>query len=275
MRAKLTSETKSLLACTLSNWVAHSSFILIPLFKIPLETSRSALMVISLLAGLTWLVGVRARSALALLVLVPSMWTTSLVYCSLSIDNAGVASQAFIKLDASVPDLLSQSIPLLELLVYLITFGAYLTSTLFWLSASSTSKHPQPSQALNRIEQVTLIPSAQRLQTPYLKSEWILIYWCIVSPLALYLWGQRSTLDPIHQVGAQGSSQQAFSILLSLSSILALIALTLGGSWVLLRGTPPALLYLEERGEWSLSRSWRRWTWLIFALGALLIVTGL
>ena len=275
MRAKLTSETRSLLACTLSNWVAHSSFILIPLFKIPLETSRSALMVISLLAGLTWLAGVRARSALALLVLVPSMWATSLVYCNLSIYDPSAVSRALIKLDESVPDLLSQSIPIFELLVYLITFGAYLTSTLFWLSASSTSKHPQPSQALNRIEQVTLIPNAQRLHSPYLKSEWILIYWCIVSPIALYLWGQRSTLDSIHHIGAQVSSQQAFSILLSLSFILSLIALTLGGTWVLLRGTPPALLYLEERGEWSLSRAWRRWTWLILALGVAFILTGL
>ena len=263
MRVQLTPETRSFLACTLSNWGAHFCFTLLPLLKLQGQVDYSAPLVLSVVAGLCWVVGIRWCNPSALLVFTPIFWGCSLAYSHTLFETLLAEAHQMIRLDDRAPEVIGDYLPTSELFLCVLTLTAYFFSTLYWLNLS-------PSRNEKRtLDYLTSLPKHEVIPSPYPTNAFILIYWCVISPLALGLW---SSLSPRSELL---NSQKEISLALSTSWMVGLISLTAGACWVLLKASPPSLVYLVHQGELKLNSSWRRWAWTVLAVGVVLIYSGL
>ena len=263
MRVHLTPETKSFLACTLSNWGAHFCFTLLPLFKLQGYVDYSAPLILSVIAGLGWVVGIRWRNPLALLVITPIFWGCSFAYSHSLFERMLTQAQKMIRLDAHTPEVIGDYLPTSELFLCVVTLTSYFISTLYWLNLST------PHHERRRLDHLTYLPPERVVKSPYPINALIIIYWCMISPLALGFWSSLSPRSPLL------NSQSEISLALSTAWILGLLSILMGACWVLLRASPPGLIYLAHRREVSLPTSWRRWAWVLFTIGVLLACSGL
>jgi len=168
-----------------------------------------------------------------------------------------------IRLDDSTPEVIGDYLPTSELFLCVITLTAYFFSTLYWLNLS----HSQNER--RTLDYLTPLPKHEVNPSPYPINAFILIYWCVISPLALGLWSSFSPRSELL------NSQQEISLALSTSWMVGLISLTAGACWVLLKASPPGMVYLAHQGELKLDSTWRRWTWVLLMTGVILIYTGL
>lgn len=263
MSVHFTPETRSFLACTLSNWGAHFCFTLLPLLKLQSQVDYSEPLILSLVAGISWIIGIRWRNPLALLVITPIFWGCSFAYSHTLFEKILAKTQTLIRLDDHTPEVIGDYLPTSELFLCVVTLTSYFVSTLSWLSLSD------PPNTRRNLDQLTVLPQTQIHQSPYRVHSVILIYWCIISPLALGFWSMISPRSELLD------SQAEISLALSTSWMTGLISISLGACWVLLKVSPPGLIYLVHQGEARLESSWRRWAWAIFVIGVILVSSDL
>ena len=263
MSVHFTPETRSFLACTLSNWGAHFCFTLLPLFKLQSQADYSAPLALSLVAGVSWIVGIRWHNPIALLVFTPIFWGCSFAYSHTLFEKILNKTQKMVRLDNNTPEVIGDYLPTSELFLCIVTLTSYFISTLYWLNLSSSNREQRA------LDNLTSVPQAQVARPPYSINSFILIYWCIISPIALGFWSTNSPRSDLL------NAQPEISLALSTAWLFGILSITSGACWVLLKASPPGLIYLAHQGEIKLKSTWRRWAWVFFSFGVILICSNL
>lgn len=243
--------------------LAHLCFLVIPLLN---DSSLITVKLIASCALISWVIGAKLRSSLLLICVTPTAWVSTLRWWRAETLEERLNPEQAIHLNEEIQLTLGDVTPTLELSIGVIALGLYLVFALAWLrEVESEAQISHRSRArrspAHLLKRFTI---GERLSALSLESK-LLAYWCVITPIALMIWGNHL---PIPE--ALETYRDLYESLARLWFI-SLISIAIGVSWVLLRLTPPPLLYLATRDQYQLSRAWRRRAWALLLLGALCI----
>lgn len=263
---RMYTQTRSTPEFIITSCLAHLCFLVTPLVSGPPLT---ATYLTATFALAFWLIGAKLRSHLFLICATPTAWVSTLRWWREELLEERLNPELAINLNDDILLTLGDVIPTLELSIGVIALGLYIAFALMWLHESGYEiQRLSPRAQGSDLYLLRRLAISERFNALSLEVK-LFAYWCVVTPIALIIWGAQL---PIPE--ALETYRDLYESLARLWFI-CLISIAIGVSFVLLRLTPPALLYLVTRDQYQLSRAWRKRAWSLLVLGAFCVALSL